>query len=408
MKHANWIDGSWQPALDGDDFESANDGFWPRSGAEDVAAALDAARNATPAWRAMSFDERAEVLEEALDSWEEDLLLEGEIGSLLRLEKGALDRFRAEGIALGDKLLESAKDPGEGPAEGPILLRVPAAEMSPGLVRAVFGHLLAGRSTLILSDPDLPLLSSAFCALLDHPGLPPGVVSLLHGDRSSALRTALLSGALGGIEFGGTASQLTAVRKILSSGAPIGVPGGGSAAFGTGVAEVEAPDLVLFEPRGATWVVGEADDPEDAAAEVCDGAFDSAAALSGQGSGTIVRVLCHQRLFSSFTEALLEELDVLVTEPTCRLFDSTLQAHVNSLCRLGLDEGATMIRGEMGGAGRKRRSSRNSVPAPVIFTNVEPSMALGNTSRPAPVLSLLRVKSVDDLGIGESPVGDRP
>ena len=81
----------------------------------------------------------------------------------------------------------------------------------------------------------------------------------------------------------------------------------------------------------------------------------------------------------------VEELD-----PPCTLFDSGLVAHTERLCRLGLDEGATLIQGGLDAFGRRIRPGRSPVPVPSIFTNVEPQMQIAADSRPAPVLSLLR------------------
>ncbi len=395
MHHANWIDGSWQPALAGDQFTTELDGRWPRSGGGDVAAALEAARGAAGAWSRTTLDQRVEVLEDALDHWEEDDSAEQRLAALLGLAEGALDPVRDEAIDLADTLLEEAEEPAAAEVVAPVLVRVPAAELTPGLVRAVFRPLLAGRALLLLSDADLPRLATSFCDRLDSVGLPPGVISLLHDDRSGTLRSAIQSGGFSRIRYGGTGAQNAAVKRWLSTGAAAAPRGGGPAPFGVGVVEVAPPELHLYTPRNSGFVVREEDDPERAAQRICRGAFGAAETLSGQRAGQIGRVICHERVFSSFTEALLETHDEL-GEDRCALVDRSLREYVDGLGRVGLDEGATMIRGGFGGAATKRARSRAGTPAPVVFTNVEAQMELALASRPAPVLCLLRAADDDE------------
>lgn len=397
MHHANWIDGSWQPALAGDQFTTELDGRWPRSGGADVAVALDAARGAAGAWSGTTLDQRVEVLEDALDHWEEDDTSEQRLAALLGLAEGALDPVRDEAIDLADTLLEEAEEPAGEVVATPVLIRVPAAELTPGLVRAVFRPLLAGRTLLLLSDPDLPRLATSFCDRLDGVGLPPGVISLLHDDRSGTLRSVIQSGGFSRIRYGGTAAQSAALERLLSTGVAAAPTRGGPAPFGAGVVEVAPPELRLYTPRNSGVLVREEDDPERAAQRVCTEAFGAAETLSGQRAGQIGRVICHERVFSSFTEALLEAVDEL-GEDRCALVDRSLREHVEGLGRVGLDEGATMIRGEFGGTTSKRARNRGGTPAPVVFTNVEAQMEAALASRPAPVLCLLRVA---DDGEGE-------
>ncbi len=75
------------------------------------------------------------------------------------------------------------------------------------------------------------------------------------------------------------------------------------------------------------------------------------------------------------------------------LFDSGLASHIGRISQLGLDEGATLIRGAYGAFTGSQRRMRDAILVPSVFTNVEPLMALAKTDRPAPVLSLLRVTS---------------
>ena len=231
-------------------------------------------------------------------------------------------------------------------------------------------------------------LSDSARDFIAEAGLPPGVLSLIHDDGSTCLRAALLSGGIHRVRFGGNVEELAEVTRLAEPGAVLRQRAGRLAPFGAGVIEPAPPELFLHSPQNAPLTVGADEDPDLSAREACERAFGPATALSGQRAGQVGRVLCHQRLFSRFTEALLAHVEEL--DPPCALFDGSLAAYTESLCRLGLDEGATLIQGGLDAFGRRPRSGKGGVPVPSIFTNVEPQLQLALASRPAPVLSLIR------------------
>jgi len=68
MITSNYINGMWQPALDGASYDVTNPAdnnyiaHVPDSSSDDARAAVDAAAAALPAWRARSARERAQIL----------------------------------------------------------------------------------------------------------------------------------------------------------------------------------------------------------------------------------------------------------------------------------------------------------------------------------------------------------
>ena len=148
-------------------------------------------------------------------------------------------------------------------------------------------------------------------------------------------------------------------------------------------------EVRLDPPSQTTLIVGRGDDPVQAARSICETSFGPERSLSGQRAGVVGRVLCHERHLSVLTATLLEGLEELAAP--CPLFDSGLAAYVEGQSRLGLDEGATLIRGAFGAPAGSRRDAREAILAPSVFTNVEPRMALARAVRPAPILCLLRV-----------------
>lgn len=413
--HGNWIGGTWRPAHGGRTYESSPAAGgpavrWPRSGAEDLEQALSAARGGGAAWRAWTPDERRELLEDALS---DDLFL-GDPGGELAAQLGTsptevqpwIRAGRRAGLgALGARRRRGARALPELPAEpGTALVRVHGAALFEGLVARLWPLLLEGWSAVLIADGALPMLASELCLALDHADLPPGAVSLLCDDGASVLRAGLTGS---GIDFALVLDHAERGAEVLELAgrerAPGALTGAGSRPR-RGEGGRRGPLPVRFEAlSGGCAVVRGSDDPARAARRVARAALGRSEALSGQAQGQAGWVVVHRRLFSTFTAALLLELDALGEDPlgTLAPLDPEAPRHVERLRRLGLDEGATLLRGDSGtwfdgapargAAGRgSQRRAREGRLEPLVFTNVEPRMRLARARRPAPVLRLLR------------------
>ncbi len=419
--HGNWIGGTWRPAHGGRSYESAPAGGgpgvrWPRSGAEDLEQALAATREGGAAWRAWTRAERRELLEDALA---EDLFL-GDPGGELAAQLGALASEvepwiraarRAGVAALGERRRRAPRLPAELPTEpGTALVRVHGAALFEGLVVRLWPMLLEGWSVILVADGALPGIARELCLALDHADLPPGALALLFDDGASVLRAGL-SGP--GVDFALVLDHADRGAEVLElAGRERGL-GPASTGGGTrprrGQGGRRGPLPVRFEAlSGSCAVVRGTDDPARAARRIARAALGRSEALSGQAAGQAGWVVVHRRLFSAFSAALLVELDALGEDPLGPLapIDPEAPRHVERLRRLGLDEGATLLRGDSGtwfdgapgraGGGRgSQRRAREGRLEPLVFTNVEPRMRLARARRPAPVLRLLRA---DDDG----------
>ncbi|MFT7667524.1 MAG: acyl-CoA reductase-like NAD-dependent aldehyde dehydrogenase [Planctomycetota bacterium] len=379
MRDSNWIKGAWNNASKGDVFETnlrapgvKGPEWWPRSGLPDLEEAISGLRAAAPQWRKLGQAERAKVLTSVLDRWQEETDGVEELALVLGLSIEALDDELERALDTGDKLIADGQDLDASPlnAEGDeslALIQVPAPEFYDGLVSASFPDLLAGRALLIISDPNLPWLALELVERLGSEPELAGVVALLHDDRSVCFPQA-------------------AASQAFESSLP-------RQAFGAGL---DNPSRLAIEKQvslNATFVVFEHDDPVQAAGEAYEGAFGAQRAFSGQRAGQIGRVICHERLLSEFTAALLACIAETGEESVCRVFSSDLARYCSDLCQLGLDEGATLICGGAEDRQGFRGSGQECTMAPSVFTNAEPTMGLVRASRPAPMLSLMRAAS---------------
>ncbi len=376
----NWIDARSCGAASGDGFEIAATsdrsrvlGRWPRSGRADSQAALAAAAKGGPEWRRRPRSERARLLLEAARILDAAPDPGGLIAARLSLEPSEL-AVHVDGV--GEMLARALA--GERPEltapprgmTGVALHALHWSEIVREPARRIFSALAAGQSVVILSDRRLPMVADAIASALAAAGLPPGAWSLLHDDGATARRELLSHDVVDAVCAAAPRAGLQRVARESSA------------------SRARMLDLVAL--CNTSHFVGLCDDAADAAAHVIAAAFGRARALSGQAPGQIGRVLCHERVFSKFTAALLAALetdrDILHPIPP---IDYLAPGYTSRVHELGIDEGATLLhpRSFEAAPGNAERLGA------LVFTNVDPFLRLAALSRPAPCVCLMRVVS---------------
>jgi acyl-CoA reductase-like NAD-dependent aldehyde dehydrogenase len=377
---ANLVGDHWAPAREGGTFEVRartvpfeSMGCWPRSGAGDARAALEAAEGAASSWAALGRAERVERLTALADRLE-TAELEAGLAHALGLEAEELRPRHQEELFRLRETLEILREGADG--AGPGVFQAHWSDFVGGLASRLAVRLVAGHTAVVLGSPRLPCAAQALAEAVRAIELPPGVVSVLHDDKGEALRGALEHPELVWARLRATDAALTALGGRL---------GGLS------------PDWSVWPLRSAVRGIPlEADPAQEAASVVLEG-FGRSSTLSGQLPGQVGRVVCHQRLFSRFSEELLQCLEAApdAQRPVPDI-DGDLPEHVRRAWALGLDEGATPIFGgePLSRPAASPDSIKGSRPPrvvpPVVFTNVEPGPGLATLGRPAPVLSLIR------------------
>lgn len=381
----NWIGGRWRPAELGQEFElgprapGLRPRRWPRSGAADLELALEAARGAR-AWRELEGRERLELLGAALGALDDDQRGAGELAQALGLEEPELAPLRARARTAALRGLEGELEPQEGSSAGATLVFARAGGLHRAALEALLAPLAVGEAVILVSDPSLPELAVELARAFELAGLPPGALALLHDDSRTLLRCAAAHPELSRARLAGCEEDAHELAAFAE------------AARASRSARSEAPLLLESRPlrRGSAAVL-QAEDLGQRAAELARAAFGRAEALGGQLEGQVGRVLCHEAVFSPFSEALLAEVDRLSEGARpLRLLDPELPDRVGRLLRLGLDEGATLVRGPAEPPSGSQPLGAEVTLLPSVFTNAEPRQRLVRASRPAPVLALLR------------------
>lgn len=252
------------------------------------------------------------------------------------------------------ELLRVGSEAPGSPAQG-----VFAAHWSDGIGRLgarLARSLLSGEPTILLGDPRFPCGPSALVEALSCAGLEDGALALLWDDTQTLRRAALLDPRCAWLRSSGSAAELLDVREAAREGL----------------------ELRLWERRNQSLALSDEGSPEAAVDLVLERAFGRTATLEGQSPGHVARVICPQRRFAAFTEALLARLEQLDTRPPLPHLESDYTDDLERAWRLALDEGTSPIHGDPAG------------PLPLVVTNVDPGQRLARERRPRPLLSLIR------------------
>jgi 1-pyrroline-5-carboxylate dehydrogenase len=188
---------------------------------EDAAAAIEAAKEAAPAWRAMSFDDRAAILLKAAEllagPWRDTLNAATMLGQSKTVVQAEIDSacelidFWRFNVAFAARILAEQPQSSPGvwnrmdhrPLEGFVYA------ITPFNFTAIAGNLptapaLMGNVVLWKPSPTQQLAAHYTMALLEEAGLPPGVVNMLTGDGIAVSEVAMAHPELTGIHFTGS------------------------------------------------------------------------------------------------------------------------------------------------------------------------------------------------------------
>lgn len=202
--YKNYINGRWVEARSGRTLESRNPANWdevigvvPRSGPEDVEAAVQAAREAFPKWRSLSRIKRGEYLDEFTQLVKRDI---DDLARLMAQECGkALNECRAdviEGIHMLQYTFGTARQPigqivaSEIAEKDAHILRKPkgvVACITPwNFPFAIPMWLIApslqeGNTVVFKPSEDTPVVAQRIAEYFEQVGLPPGVFNLVQG-----------------------------------------------------------------------------------------------------------------------------------------------------------------------------------------------------------------------------------
>src|SRR5215475_3321929 len=187
----------------------------------DVAAAIDAAAVAAPAWRALSFDDRAAILLKAADllsgPWRATINAASILGQSKSVYQAEIDAacelidFWRYNVHYAKRLLSEQPESAPGtwnqleyrPLEGFVLA------ITPFNFTSIAGNLptapaLLGNVVVWKPSPTQQLSAHYLMRLLEAAGLPPGVINMVTGHGTAVSEVAVPHPELAGIHFTGS------------------------------------------------------------------------------------------------------------------------------------------------------------------------------------------------------------
>ncbi|GAA3855717.1 MULTISPECIES: L-glutamate gamma-semialdehyde dehydrogenase [Amycolatopsis] len=276
---------------------------------QDTRDALAAAREAAPAWRKLSFDDRAAILLRAADlltgPWRAKLNAATMLGQSKTVHQAEIDAaceladFWRFNVAFARRLLaeQPASSPGvwnrtdHRPLEGFVYA------ITPFNFTAIAGNLptapaLMGNVVLWKPSPTQTFAAHLTMRLLEEAGLPPGVINLLPGDGLAVSEVALASPDLAGIHFTGS------TRTFQHLWSQVGANIANYRTYPRIVGETGGKDFVLAHPSADTDVLRTA---------LVRGAFE----YQGQKCSAASRAYVPRSLWTRMRDDFLSEVESL-------------------------------------------------------------------------------------------------
>jgi acyl-CoA reductase-like NAD-dependent aldehyde dehydrogenase len=394
----NFIDGRWVGSKSGETFQSLNPanredvvGVFPRSGKEDVAAAVAAATKAYPRWRATPPPERGEIVLRAallLKKRKEELasLMTREMGKVLKETRGDVQ----EGIDMAEYASGMGRRPFGETVPSELRDKICFTWREPigvvGLITPwnfpaaipcwkLMPALLAGNAVVFKPAEDTPACATRIVEILIEAGLPAGVVNLVHGY---------------GEEAGVALVDHPGVRAISFTG---------SAEVGRDIAAKcgKALKRVSLELGGKNAIIVMDDADLELAVE---GATWAAFGTTGQRCTAASRLIVHQGQLLDFSEMLKQRAETLKVgyglddgvEMGPVINESQLK-RVHSYTEVGVQEKAKLLVG--GRILDDREHAKGYFYAPTIFSDVRPDMRIAQEEIFGPTTAIMPIDSLD-------------
>ena len=390
MIQGNYVDGRWIASRSGSTFEKRNPaddrdliGDFPASSAAEVQEAVTAARRALPAWRALSYDGRAQFLYKAADRV---AARQSEIAAALTREEGKslaeangetgrgamiLRYFAGDGLRGVGEVLPSVNastllftervplgvvgliTPWNFPVAIPLWKAAPA--------------LVYGNTVVFKPSEHSPMTAQLLAEVFHEIGLPAGIFNLIQGGQETGEALSAADG-LHGISFTGSVATGKAIARVC----------------------VERSLRYQLEMGGKNPVIVLEDANLDRAVELTvQGAMKSA----GEKCTATSRAIVVDAIADEFVRRLVARVKQLKVGPgtDAKFYLGPLisaKARDNALSHIqrAQKEGATLLCGG---------TAKGNYVAPTVLDNVQTGMAIAQEEVFGPVLAVMRVPDFD-------------
>ena len=397
--YLNYIDGQWVPARSGATYENRNPadhrdliGLFPESGREDVDAAVAAAARAYTTWRLVPAPARAEILyraaqlfKERKDRFADDMTRE--MGKVLAETAGDVqEAIDMSFLMAGEgRRLFGQTTPSELRNKFAMSVRQPIGVC--GMITAwnfpmavpswkILPALICGNTVVFKPAEEAPLTAINFVQTLIDAGLPAGVLNLVMGDGPSAAAPIVEHPDVAVVSFTGSTETGRRINEVCA----------------------RSFKKVHLEMGGKNVIIVMDDARLDLAV---DGAVWGGFGTTGQRCTAASRVLVHEAVYDEFLERFIARARQLVVgdgraagvQMGPSIHEAQL-ARVVEYVGIGQAEGARLALG--GGRLGDGAHMHGWFHAPTIFADVTPTMRIAREEIFGPVVSVLRISSLDE------------
>jgi alpha-ketoglutaric semialdehyde dehydrogenase len=397
-KLKNYIDGEWVDAISGETFESTSPadgevlGVFPKSDAEDVDRAVEAAKTAYEEWRLVPAPKRGEILfrfAQLLVEHKAELtdLMTHEMGKVKAEAGGDVQEAVDMSYYMGGegRRLFGQTTPSELRDKFNMAIRLPIGVI--GVITPwnfpiaipswkTLPALVAGNTVVFKPATDTPALGERYVELLVEAGVPKGVVNIVHGG----------GGAVGD-------------RLVRHPDVPV-ITLTGSRDTGVAVLKAAADGLkrVHLELGGKNAIIV----LDDADLELAvDGILWSAFGTSGQRCTAASRVIVQEGVYGALQKQLVARVEALRIGPGWEddtdigpVINKPSLEKIHSYTEIGQDEGAKLLTG--GEVATGNGLDKGFYYRPTIFADVEPQMRVAQEEIFGPTTALIPIKDFDE------------
>lgn len=379
-------------------FESRNPARWsevvgvfPCATAEDVDAAVEAARAAFGSWRLVPAPQRAEILFRAaalLAQRKEEMarLMTREMGKALVESRGDVQEGvdMLSYIAGEGRRLFGETTPSELPNKFAMSVRAPVGVCAcitpwnfPLAIPSwkIAPALVAGNTVILKPAEDTPLVAHRFAEILWEAGVPHGVLNLVHGGGETGAALAKHSGVDLVSFTGSTEVGRSVAHAAADTGARVSLEMGGKNA----IIVLDDADLDLAVD-GAVW-----------------GAFGT----SGQRCTASSRLVVHRAVYGDFTARLVERAKSLrlgdgqdESTQVGPVINETQLRRIHDYTEIGKAEGAALLCG--GELARGDGLDDGWFYRPTVFGAVDPRMRIAQEEIFGPTTCVIPVGSYEE------------
>jgi len=397
-QYKNFINGKFVDSKSGRTFENRNPADWdevvgifPKSNAEDLNMAVEAAKKAYKKWRAIPWPKRSEIMRKAAEIM---LAKKEEIARIMTREMGKVIKETRGDVQEGiDTALYASAEgrkffgytvPSELPNKSCMTRREPIGVW--GLISPwnfpiaipswkIFPCLLSGNTAVVKPATDTPASAGELVQVLHEAGLPDGVLNIVYG---------------GGGEIG---------EVILNHKDIVGVSFTGSSEIGRRIGEVCGKTLkrCSLELGGKNGqVVLEDADLELALEGVLWGAFGT----TGQRCTATSRLILEEPIYNKFIDMLKQRVEKLKLGNGLNedvdvgpLVSKAQRESIHAYVEIGKKDGAKLLTG--GESYTEGDCAKGWFYKPTVFIDVLPTMRIAQEEIFGPVLSVIKAKDFE-------------